>query len=117
VGRAEGIFQDDPLGDRFSVDEVFLEDAFESFWGHFSVPDTVWVDNNPRTTCADAKAVCFGSECEDLRFFESLFDLNPEGLAGREICAIGAKANEEMAFRLSDWKIGKALGFREHHSV
>ena len=117
MGRAEGIFQDDPLGDRFSVDEVFLEDAFESFWGHFPVPDAVWVDDNPRTTCADAKAVCFGSECEDLRFFESLFDLNPEGLAGREICAIGAKANEEMAFRLSDRKIGKALGFRERHSV
>ena len=96
------------------MDEVFLEDAFESFWSDFPVPDAVWVDDNPRTTSADAKAVCFGSECEHVCFFESLFDLNPEGLAGREICAIGSKANEEMAFGLGDWQMGKVWGFREH---
>lgn len=57
----ERVLADDPFLDWRISYQVLLNNAFASFWGHFAIPDALWIDEHPWAIAANAEAGGLGS--------------------------------------------------------
>ena len=90
---------DDPFGDRRAVDEMFLQDALEPFWCDAPVPDSVRVNDEPRSFRADAKTGRFRAHHLQAAFFQTRLHVLPGLISFPRFAAVGADAEKEMFFR------------------
>ena len=109
VQRAAVIFDDAP------ADQVFLDDALGIFRCDVSIPRPLRIHNADRTARADAQALALRAiertiRAGDVQLLHSPLQVDPRALAGLEVGAIRAQANEEMACQAADTKCTRCLG-------
>ena len=95
---AQWLRPDYPFLYRLILDDVFLEDAFAALEGDGTVPDAFRVNEQPWAAEADAQASCLGAHEGKIQFGAAALKVVPSGLTLFHRSAIGAEAEEEMAF-------------------
>ena len=89
---------DYPFLDRLILDDVLLEDALTTLRGDGAIPDAFRVNEEPRAADANAKASGLGAHEREIQFGAAALEVVPRVLTLLDRCAIGAEAEEEMAF-------------------
>jgi len=98
-------------------DQVILDDALGIFGCHVAIPRTFRIHDANRSAGADTQALALRSVertvgSRDVQLLHPSLQIDPRALAGLEIRAVGAQADEEMPGQMPDAKRTRCLGRR-----
>ncbi len=88
---------------------MLLQNALEPLGSDLPVPDAIGINDEPRTTGANAKAGRFGPHHVYASFLHSVFDELPEFLSLGGFAALGTDADKQMLARTFDRGFLQAL--------
>ncbi len=73
----EWVGERDPFLHGFPVEDVFFQDTIKAIWGDGSIPDAFGVDEEPRSSGADAEAEGFCAHDGGGQLFDGGFRMVP----------------------------------------
>jgi hypothetical protein len=106
---AQIVAGDEPFAHGFAADQVFLENAFETLWRDRAIPRSLRIHDEPRPSCADAKAAGFGPHGTQARLLDASFDKIPDTFPFLRRAAIRPDAQEQVAFRSGNARFVQSL--------